>query len=104
MLDAYEAALERRDLAAMKRVWPGMDRTQEAGLRSDFQNARSIDVEIVNPQITVKDDTATVRFLRRYDFHTVDGQRLTSQSNTTMTLQRAGSGWTITQIRYVPIR
>ena len=88
----------------MKRVWPVLDGTQEAALRSDFQNFRSIEVEIVSPQITVQDNTATVRFLRRYNVHTVDGQRLNSQSNTTMTLQRAGKTWTIMQIRYVPLK
>ena len=62
MLEQYESALERRDLAALKRVWPSLGGTQEAAIRSDFRNSKRIEVEIVSPQIAVGDDTATVTF------------------------------------------
>jgi tetratricopeptide (TPR) repeat protein len=104
VLEQYESALERRDLAALKRVWPSLGGTQEAAIRSDFRNSKRIEVEIVSPQIAVGDDTATVRFLRRYTFDSVEGPTYQSQSNTTMTLQRNGNTWAITQIQYVPVR
>lgn len=104
VVEQYESALEARDLAALKRVWPSLSGSQEAAIRSDFTNSRRIVVEVVSPQITVRDDTATVRFLRRYTFDSVEGQTYYSQSNTTMTLQRNGNAWAITQIQYVPVR
>jgi tetratricopeptide (TPR) repeat protein len=104
VVDQYEAALERRDLAGLKRVWPSLGGTQETAIRSDFRNSKRIEVEVVSPQIAVRDDTATVRFLRRYTFDSVEGPTYQSQSNTTMTLQRSGNAWVITQIQYVPVR
>ena len=104
LLERYESALETRNIDAIKRVWPTLSGTQEAALRRDFQNASRIDVEIVSPQISVNGNSATVQFTRRYRLQTTDGQRLGSESRTTMTLQRVGQAWTITQIQFVPIR
>jgi len=104
VLEQYETALEREDLSALKRVWPSLAGSQEAAIRSEFRNANRIIVDVVSPQITVHDDSATVRFLRRYTFDSVEGQTYQSQSNTTMTLQRNGTVWTITQIQYVPVK
>lgn len=104
LLEEYEAALERKDMAALKRIWPSLGGAQEAAIRSEFQHANRIEVQIVSPQITVRDNTATVRFLRRYQLYTTDGQLPRSQSNTTMTLQRSGGNWTIAQIQYDLLR
>jgi hypothetical protein len=101
LLERYESALETRNLDAMKRIWPTLSGTQEAAFRRDFQNARRIDVEIVSPQISVNGNTATAQFTRRYRLETTDGQRVGSESRTTMTLQRVGQTWTITQIQFV---
>jgi tetratricopeptide (TPR) repeat protein len=100
----YRAALESRSMDALKRVWPGLAGTQESAIRRDFQNSTRIDVEIVNPQITVNGPLATVVFTRRYEVQTVDRQQLRSESRTTMSLQRVGTNWTIDQISYEPIR
>lgn len=104
LLERYETALEARNLDALKRLWPSLGGAQEAAIRQEFQNATRIDVEIVSPQISVNGSTAAARFVRRYQLQTVDGQRLASQSRTTITLQRTGQNWTITQIRFDPIR
>jgi hypothetical protein len=101
ILDRYTAALEGRSMESLKRVWPGLDNAQESAIRRDFQNARRIEVEIVDPQITVNGTRATVTFIRRYQVHTVDGQQLRSpDSRTTMTLQRVGTAWTIDRITF----
>jgi len=101
ILDRYTAALEGRSMESLKRVWPGLDTAQESAIRRDFQNARRIEVEIVDPQITVNGTRATVTFIRRYQVHTVDGQQLRSpDSRTTMTLQRVGTAWTIDRITF----
>ncbi|HVH58427.1 MAG TPA: protein kinase [Vicinamibacterales bacterium] len=101
LLERYESALETRNLDAMKRIWPTLSSTQEAAFRRDFQNARRIDVEIVSPQISVNGNTATAQFTRRYRLETTDGQRVGSESRTTMTLQRVGQTWTIIRIQFV---
>jgi serine/threonine protein kinase len=104
LLDRYKRALESRNLESIKRLWPGIDRAQESAIRYEFQNTKSIEVEIVNPQITVTGTSATVQFIRRYRLHTVDGQRPETETRTTMSLHRNGTAWTIDQIRFDPVR
>jgi tetratricopeptide (TPR) repeat protein len=103
-LDRYKAALESRSLPLLKRLWPSLGGQQEAAIRLEFENASQIGVEILNPQITVDGTSATVRFIRRYQLHTVDRQRLQTDTRTTMNLQRTGGTWTINQIRFEPAR
>jgi serine/threonine-protein kinase len=104
LLERYESALETRNLDAMKRIWPTLSSTQENAFRRDFQNARRIEVDIVSPQFSVNGNTATAQFTRRYRLETTDGQRVGSESRTTMTLQRVGQTWTITQIQFVLLK
>jgi serine/threonine protein kinase len=103
VLTRYERAIESRDLAAMKRVWPGMPASQESAFKNEFSHTSRIGVDITSPKITVTGTTATVTFVRRYEAVTTDGQRLNSASNATMQLKHA-SGWVIDQVRFEPIR
>ena len=104
LLTRYEAALEARNLSALKQLWPGLSGGQESAIRNEFQHAKRSDVEIASPQIDVAGETATATFARRYELLTTDGQRLTSQSVTTMNLRRTGAGWTIERVRFDPVR
>jgi hypothetical protein len=104
LLTRYESALEDRSLSALKRLWPGLGGAQESAIRNEFQHASRIDVEIASPRIEVSGATASATFLRRYGLVTTDGQRLNSQSTTTMTLRRTAAGWVIDQIRFEPFR
>jgi serine/threonine-protein kinase len=100
LLDRYKGALESRSLDALRRIWPGMSRSQEAAMRSDFRNANRIQVEVLGPQISVRGNNATVTFVRRYQLDTVDGQQLRTDTRTTITAHRNGGGWVIDQIRF----
>jgi predicted Ser/Thr protein kinase len=104
LLDRYAAALEGRSLDALKRIWPGLSGAQESAMRYEFQNARVIEVEVVSPQISVRGDTATVTFTRRYRNVTADGQDLRRDSSATMTVRQAGNAWVIEQLRFAPAR
>jgi hypothetical protein len=104
LLTQYETALENRNLSALKQLWPGLGGTQESAIRNEFQHASRIEVEIVSPRIDVAGDTALVTFTRRYALQTTDGQRLNSQSVTTMSLRRTVGGWTIDRVRFDPLR
>jgi serine/threonine-protein kinase len=104
VLDRYESALESRNLDAIRRIWPTLPAAQDAAFRRDFQNARSVEIDIVSPQISVSGNTATARFVRRYRLQTTDGQRVSSESQTTMNLQKVGQAWTITQIQFVLLK
>ena len=104
MLLRYTAAVEARSLDALKRVWPGLSGAALQALRTEFQNASRISVEIVEPRLSLSADTGTVSFIRRYDVVTVEGQQLHSESQATMDVRRTGSSWVIERIRFIPIR
>jgi serine/threonine-protein kinase len=100
----YEQALEGRNLAALKRIWPSLSGEQESALRREFMQARRVDVDIENVEVSVSGPTAIVTFIRRYQLTTVDGQRPLTNSRTTMNARRAGNEWLIERIRFEGLR
>ncbi len=103
-LRRYTSALEQRDVAALKAVWPGLSRSQQAAVEADFANARSITVELASPRIDVNGATATVTAVHHYSLRTHDGQQLRSDTTTTLTLRHAASGWLIESVSHRPLR
>jgi serine/threonine-protein kinase len=104
LLAQYEAALEAKDLDALKRLWPRLGGAPADALRAEFQHASRITVEIIDPRISATNGTGTVTFRRRYELRTVDGQRLRSESQTMMDVRRTPQGWIIDSVRFIPIR
>ncbi len=104
LLGRYEAALEARSLDQLKRLWPGLRGPQQTAIQNEFDHASRIEVDLMQPQISVSGNTATVTFTRRYQLQTVDGQRLRTETRTTMTVRQTGSAWVIDQIRFDPVR
>jgi hypothetical protein len=100
LLARYQAALEARSLDALKRLWPSLGGQQQTAIQNEFQHASRIEVTLIQPQISIAGNTATVTFTRRYRLQTVDGQRLQTDTRTTMTLRQAGNLWVIDQIRF----
>jgi hypothetical protein len=104
LLARYKSALEARDLEALKRVWPSLSGNAQNAIRDEFRHASQIGVEILDPRTSVAGATGTVSFLRRYELVTVEGQRLRTETRTTMDVRRAGSTWVIERIRFEPAR
>ncbi len=100
VLARYVAALESRNLAALKRVWPGLSGAQEAAIRAEFENARRIAARLLDPAIEVSAGTATVTCRRRYEIETLDGHRLRSDTISTLSLRSSGGGWVVENVRH----
>jgi hypothetical protein len=94
----YVRGLESRNLAALKRVWPSLGGTQERAIQTEFANARTVQTQFTEPQITINGDITTVTGFRMYSLVTQDGQRLSSVTRTTMTLRRNGDAWVIERV------
>ena len=91
-------------MSAVRRIWPSLSGTPEARLRSEFDHAGQISVEVLDPRVAVSGNTGTVSFLRRYLVVTTDGQRLRNDTRATMDIRRTGSAWVIEGIRFEPVR
>jgi ketosteroid isomerase-like protein len=104
ILQRYVGALEHRDIAALKAVWPSLGGAQQSAMEAEFANARSIDVEFVDPKVDVSGNSATVTGRRRYSLRTRDGQQLHSETITTLTLRQVGNDWVIESVRHQATR
>jgi hypothetical protein len=104
LLARYKTALESRNLDALKRFWPALSGPPQDRIRDEFQHASRISVEIVDPRVSVSGASGTVTFIRRYQLVTLEGQRLSTESRTTMDVRRAGTAWVIERIRFEPVR
>ena len=99
LIGRYKAAIEGRNLDAVKRIWPGVSAREQEALREEFRLATSINLDILNPRISATTDTGTVTFVRHYEV-VKEGQRLQSQSNATMEVRRNGTSWVIEHLRF----
>jgi tetratricopeptide (TPR) repeat protein len=104
VLGRYELALESRSMEALKRIWPSLGGTQQSAIRNEFEHARRIDVDLVDPHISVSGATATVTFVRHYELLPVGGPLQRADTPATMTLRRTDGGWVIDQLRFGPPR
>ena len=103
VLQRYDSALEQRDVAALKAIWPGLSGGQQSAIETEFSNARSISVDLVGPRIQVTGQTATVVVRRVYQLRTRDNQQLRSETITTLTLRQSGTAWHIESVRHQPV-
>jgi len=60
-LNRYEEAYASMDIDLLKQVWPTLSRNQVRGLRSGFDGAKAVMVELRSPAITLAGDTAVVK-------------------------------------------
>jgi hypothetical protein len=104
LLGRYRASLEAKSLATLKDLWPGLGGAQENAIREEFRNARTLRVDLQNPQIQLSGESATVVCRRNYQLTTVDGHNLQSSTRTTLTLRRSGTAWVIEDIRHEAAR
>jgi hypothetical protein len=100
VLARYKIALETRDLAALKQIWPGLSGRQESAIKAEFDNSRTIAVTLKSISPTITKDTATVVCRREYVVTTTDRRTLNSATRMTMTLDRKNGAWQIDNIRH----
>ena len=100
VLSNYTAALERRDMAAVKRLWPTINGPQMVALRAEFDQTRTVRIELLDPKIDIAGDTAVVIARRRNILMTTSGTTMRSVTMTTMRLRNGEGGWTIQEVRY----
>ena len=89
---------------ALKRVWPALADASANAIRADFQNASRLTVAVLDPHISASGSNGTVTFRRRYELQTRDGQKLRTETQTTMLVRRTSAGWIIESIRFSPAR
>jgi serine/threonine protein kinase len=98
VLRTYERAIETKNVALFRSVWPGLSAAEETRLRASFNQIDSQQVDIVVEDLRIEGRTATVRISRR-DSIMNGGRRQTQSIRQTLRLEKAAAGWIITEIR-----
>jgi hypothetical protein len=93
----YQRAYQRLDAAAVAALVPSI---AGSGLDASFAQLRSYGMEIVDPQISIAGDTATVKCVRRMSPQPKIGSRQNPREvPTVMTLKRTGATWVIESVQ-----
>jgi hypothetical protein len=96
----YAAAIEARDLDAIRRSYPGLLPAQAREWEEFFRNVTDIDVELGVAGLTVKGDAAEARLEGVYVFRNPSTRRTQREPVAFQaTLRREGSGWLIASLR-----
>jgi hypothetical protein len=89
-LDDYEAAFASLDPAAVRRVYPGIDKQ----FLDNLKNFRAYDMDLQVKQITIEGDRARVLCTRTVVFKTfANTTRSLRPADEEMVLQRRGDSW-----------
>lgn len=92
----YANAIEARDLARMRRVYPGMPEQQRQAWATFFGSVADLHAPLIADQITVDGATAQVRVRGTYEYQNLRPHRAErSAVRFKVTLARDASGWQI---------
>jgi hypothetical protein len=99
VLGGYKTAMESRDAAALKRLWPGMPGDFEQQLVASFRMTRTLAVDLSCQEPAIEGDRARLQCQRviRYEF--TNGDRRSGESSNTFDLRRRGGSWVLENIR-----
>jgi ketosteroid isomerase-like protein len=97
VLNRYVAAMQARDLAALKVLWPGMEESQATKIQEAFRFTRILRIELEVSDIQVEGRKAVVSCKRKDQVVTVEGQSFKSTRQATIMLEKSG-GWLISAI------
>jgi hypothetical protein len=97
VIQSYAAALEAKDLTAIRRLYPGMTAEREKDLRASLPNLKALHVRLAVNDVQVSGGDATASVTGAWEFM-LDGKKTELPANNTYTLVRRGD-WVITDIR-----
>ena len=95
---SYARAIETKDLALFRSIKPNLSAEEERRLVEGFRAVTSQRVALTVLSVNRRGDEAVV-VVRRRDVIEAAGRQQTAESQQTLTLTRAGSGWVISTIR-----
>lgn len=99
LLRQYSAAIQSRNIAGLKAIWPGLSAQEEKRIRDSFAFTRALAVGLKPVSYQVTGVTATVICERTDELVTLNGQKASHKSTATFTFRNRGGSWIIEAIR-----
>jgi ketosteroid isomerase-like protein len=97
VIQAYAAAIQAKDVTAIRRLYPGLPADREKQLRSSLPNLKNLRVQLDVTDVQLAGDAATAIVNGAWDF-VLDGKKTELPANNTYSLSRRGD-WVITDIK-----
>jgi hypothetical protein len=98
VLERYRMAIQARDVAALKRIWPDMPGSIERTIRESFRFAQSHRVDLRLTELALSGGAATALCDRTDEIVSNDGQRLHNAGSARFLLRKSGGAWLIQAI------
>jgi serine/threonine protein kinase len=95
----YARAIESRDIAAVRRAYPGITSDQARGFEQFFEAARSINVTFRVTGLDTSGNSAEARLVGTYEYVTTAGKTERQPVSFGATLRYEGSAWRLTSVR-----
>ena len=96
----YAGAIESRDVANIRRIYPGMTAAQERGWNQFFQLVREVDAQLDLAQLDASGPTASARITGSYTYLNGSTGRTEHQPvSFQATLHKTEGGWRISEVR-----
>jgi hypothetical protein len=99
VIESYARAIESRDVAAIRRVYPGLTSDQQRGFEQFFESARRINVTFRVTSVEGTASTAEVRVSGRYEYESSSGRSERQPVSFAATLRKDGGGWRMAGLR-----
>ena len=99
VIDAYARAIESRDVAELRRVYPAITGDQSAAFGDFFKSTRTLRASLVVKSSRVDGNRGTARVAGTYEFTTTAGRNQQQQVSFDADLRRDGGGWKLVAVR-----
>jgi serine/threonine-protein kinase len=96
---AYARAIESRDVAEVRRAYPGATQAQLNGFEEFFKTVRSIRAGFSVGSLDVRGDAADARLTGAYDYVTNAGKTERQAVSFQASFRHDGGGWKLTSVR-----
>src|SRR5262245_6357038 len=98
VLTNYERAIDSRDLAEVRRAYPGMTSAQSKGWEDFFKTLRSIHATLTASGLDVRGDAADARVSATYDYVTTAGKSMRGQDSLQASFRREVGAWRLVAV------
>ncbi|HEX7980544.1 MAG TPA: hypothetical protein VF461_18215, partial [Gemmatimonadaceae bacterium] len=99
VFESYARAIEARDVAAIRRVYPALTADQQRGFEQFFEAARKVDVTFRVAGVEGSATTTEARVNGTYQYESSSGRVERQPVSFVATLRRDGSSWRLVSVR-----
>jgi serine/threonine protein kinase len=96
VIQTYKRAIETKDIALFRSVWPNLSRAAETTIANSFRSIDSQQIELRIDNLRIDGRTASAQIVRR-DTLTTSGRRQVQNITQTLRFQKTDAGWFITE-------